>query len=225
MMMNASKVLRLSKSLLTEDELELAKHIAMLLGNPKYDTASLVAKMLPLYWRKQGNRTYTIPPRDVYRPLYYLHTYADKGHFSEITRLYVSMTGQHLEGCLKHLVKNTPELSRKLLNLPLGALVKKLKAERLLPQILSDQLLDFNSAFYIPAKHMSAQEPIDELRDDLHKRTFSILDAALALLIMRKLSIQLFSLLMKRGIRLPKRWKDFDKEWLCYNRQNVQQAD
>lgn len=225
MMMNSRKVLRLSRLLLTADELKLAKHIAMILGKPKYDAASLIGAILPVYWIRRGNSTYTIPPRDVYRPFYYLQTYANKAHFGEITRPYVIRTGEHLEGCLKLLVKNTPELSRKLLGLPLGALVKELKAKGLLPEILADQLSGFNCNFNVPAKHPSAHEAIDESRDNLHKRTFSILDAALALVIMRKLSMQLFSLLMNRGITLPEGWRDFDKGWLCYNRQNVQQAD
>jgi hypothetical protein len=158
--MKGKRLERLAGSLLDQKEMRLAKHLALLLGNKKYDAASLIAEILPKYWTEKGNRRFTVGPvahRSVYRTLYYLHTYADKKSFKFrlLTRLYISQTCQHLEGCLKWLAQNTPR-SKSLARRPFGALVNGLEEAGTLPSPLATQLIAFNSAANIPAKHMEA---------------------------------------------------------------------
>ena len=74
--MPAKALRRLADSVLSEKEIELGRHLAKLLGNDRCDGASLVVEILPKYWRKD-NTEQTLEPREVYRPLYYLHDWAD----------------------------------------------------------------------------------------------------------------------------------------------------
>lgn len=222
-LMKGKSLERLGGSLLDQKEMKLAKHLALLLGNEKYDAASLIAEILPKYWKKKGNRRFTIGPvahRSVFRTLYYLHTYADKKSFQFrlLTRLYISQTCQHLEGCLEWLAENTPGISKSLARRPFGPLVNGLEEAGVLPSLLATQLMAFNSAANIPAKHMK----VTHLDSDLDKRTFSLLDASLALIMMRKLSIQMFDILRNKGVAIPQ-WKDFKEEWLSWNKLVLQQ--
>ena len=56
------------------------------------------------------------------------------------------------------------------------------------------------------------------MKKRLHVRTFSVQEAALAFVMMRNLSIQLFEVLETRGVILPHGWKDFKEEWLAWDR-------
>jgi hypothetical protein len=124
------------------------------------------------------------------------------------------MTGQHLEGCLSWLAENTPGFPPSLLGKPFGALVKELERLGALPSPLAKQLLDFNSFANVPARHMKAMP----LNSELDKRTFSLLDASLAFTMMRKLSMEMFDNLGRRGVTIPQGWRDFDEDWLLWNR-------
>lgn len=48
----------------------------------------------------------------------------------------------------------------------------------------------------------------------LDERTFSVIETVYAIVIMRKLSIQLFALLKTNGVLLPHGWPEFKDEWL-----------
>jgi hypothetical protein len=74
---------------------------------------------------------------------------------------------------------------------------------------LSADLFDFNNIANIPAKHFTASKKVES---NLDERTFSVYDATLDFVMMRHLSIQLFSLLKTKGVLLPSQWKEFDDE-------------
>ena len=79
---------------------------------------------------------------------------------------------------------------------------------------LSEYLRDFNASVNVPSKHFAA-DFLD--RSYLDKRTFSVDDAALSLIMARKLSVQLFDLLVARGVSLPQLWPPFKQEWLSWS--------
>lgn len=76
---------------------------------------------------------------------------------------------------------------------------------------LADQLLIYNKVANVPAKHMTA---FFQPHSRIDERTFNCLDASLAFMVMRKLSIELFKILQLRGIGLPQGWREFDDNWL-----------
>ena len=55
----------------------------------------------------------------------------------------------------------------------------------------------------------------------LNIRTFPTYDTLLCLFIMRRLSIELFSLLSKRGMLLTQKWKPYSSEWLSWKRTDI----
>jgi hypothetical protein len=121
------------------------------------------------------------------------------------------MTGQHIESCLKCLAEYAPRIPLSLRYQPLGKrLIEELEKAGVLPLGLAEQLLTFTFVINVPAKHIAAKS----VNAELDKRTFGVLDAALAFVIMRKLSIQLFDILRDNGVVLPQGWKDFDENWL-----------
>jgi len=194
---------------LSENERKLAAHIAGLFDAPEHDAVSLMTKILPGCWITRDCSEFTIAPRDVYRALHYLHVSSRQAKsYGLDTRKWIWLTGQHLEGCLEYLTTNVPGI-KKSLNRPFGPLVKGLEKEGVLPFPLAKQLLAFNSLANVPAKHITASPTVYELN-----KTFSVLDAATAFVVMRKLSIQLFEILRQRGITLPKRWIEFSNDWL-----------
>ena len=205
-----SSITFFAKRFLDGKELELGFYLSTILCNPKCNLAGiLVSQILPMYWEKRGDTSYTLEPDPIYRPLYYVEMYANGRDFKENTRIFLDNAAGHIEGCLLWLTKTPPRFrgSPK----PFGGLVYELFREGILEKELAEQLLAFNKLFNIPAKHMTAYY---RPRSRLDERTFSCLDAALGLMVMRKLSIELFKILTERGISLPQSWPDFDDDWL-----------
>jgi hypothetical protein len=208
-------IIHLADSILDEKERELAEHLAKLLDNDRFDAASLIVEILLKYWR-EDNTEQTLEPREVYRPLYYLHGWGEfaERHFKRITRSYIEMAFQHLEGCLSWLSRITPQVPRSLSSKPFGVLVRGLEKSEALPSKLAEQLSAFNSIANVPAKHMKAAL----LNSELDKRTFSVIDASLSLIIMRKLSMQMFQLLQAQRVVIPAMWKVLNEDWLTWKR-------
>jgi hypothetical protein len=98
---------------------------------------------------------------------------------------------------------------------PFGPLVYKLWKDGRITKELAGQLLKFNEVVNVPSKHQTVQ---DFLGLSLEERSFSVLDAALSFVMMRKLSMQLFAILKQNGVTLPGEWKEFKEEWLSWDR-------
>ena len=202
--------MELADQILDEKEWKLSLFLSELLENPLcYLVSNLVKDILPKYSEKRGKSSYTLDPDPIYRPLYYLHKYSGMSDFGGISRHYIALTGAHIEGCLHWLTKKPPRFRAP--PKPFGYLVIKLHELKILPEKLSIELMRFNKIVNIPAKHFTAHY---KSRSQIEKRTFSCFDTALTLMMMRKLSIQLFDLLISRGVVLPQLWKKFDNNWL-----------
>lgn len=199
-----------AREFLDKKELELAAYLSRLLRNPNCIYAGvLVSEILPTYSEKRGESSYTLEPDPIYRPLYYLHMYANTRHFKEHTRIFLNNASSHLEGCLLWLTKTPPRYRSS--SKPFGPLIIGLLEEGILSKELADQLLRFNRLVNVPAKHMTA---FFQPHSRIDERTFSCFDASLAFMAMRKLSIELFKMLQIRGICLPQGWREFDDNWL-----------
>ena len=206
---------QLAIEVLEERELELAERIAFLIDDDKWDAASLVESIVPVYWEHGGEWDQTLDPDNVFRPLYYIHGHAtiNSENFRENTRAYMLFISGHIEGCLQQLMP-LPRDDRKI-SKTFGPLVARLKKEGVLPANLAEQLWKFNEAINVPSKHFGAYIPTRRLRE----RTFSVIETAWALVLMRRLSMQLFDLLNTRGRPLPKQWPAFKEEWLTWARE------
>lgn len=202
--------MELASQMLDDDEFKLSLYLSELLENPKcYLVTALVEDILPKYSEKREGSSYTLEPDPIYRPLYYLHTHTVVPNFKSITRHYISLTGAHIEGCLYWLTKAAPKFRKP--PKPFGGLIVTLNKNGILPDKLSIELMEFNKIVNVRAKHFTAYHLPRSLIDE---RTFSCFDAALTLIMMRKLSMQLFDLLISRGVNLPQQWKKFDMNWL-----------
>ena len=202
----------LAQEILNENEFLLAQFLSELLSDPKCKFVSvLVEEILPVYYEKRGEGSYTLDPDPIYRPLYYIHQYSWMRGFERFTRAFVAMTGAHIEGCLVWLTKTPPRFRSP--SKTFGPLVYRLHQEKVLPEKLAVKLLKFNNIANIPAKHFTAFSNSRSIDD----RTFSVFEAALDFVLMRNLSIQLFDLLQSQGVALPHLWKEFDVKWLSEN--------
>lgn len=210
-----TSISQLASEILDERELQLAKRLAFLLDDDKWDAASLIESIIPVYWERVDEWDQTLDPENVFRPLYYIHAKASKAseNFRENTRAYMLYISGHIEGCLQQLVP-LPRDDRRI-SKTFGPLVARLKEKGILLAELAGQLWKFNDAINVPSKHFGAYMPTRRLRE----RTFSVIETALSLVLMRKLSIQLFDLLKTRGRPLPKQWPAFKEEWLTYTRE------
>jgi hypothetical protein len=205
-----SAIEEFAREFLDEKELELAVRLSRLLRNPNCVYAGvLVSEILPTYSEKCGEVYRTLEPDPIYRPLYYLHTYANTRNFKDNTRIFLNMASSHLEGCLLWLTKTPPRYRSS--SKQFGSLVIGLLEEGILSKELADQLLKFNRLVNVPAKHMTA---FFKPHSRIDERTFTCFDASLAFIAMRKLSIELFKMLQIRSICLPQGWKEFDDNWL-----------
>lgn len=205
----------LASETLDERELKLAEHLAMLLDDNTWDAASLIEEIIPVYWERVDDFDQTLDPDNVFRPLYYIHGKATMSAemFRENTRAYMLFISGHIEGCLQQLMP-FPRDDRKI-SKTFGPLVAQLKNKGALSGKLADKLWKFNEAINVPSKHFGAYMPTRRLKE----RTFSVIETALALVLMRKLSMQLFDLLDITGKPLPRKWPAFQEEWLTWNRQ------
>jgi hypothetical protein len=195
----------LAKKILDEEEIKLASRLSTLMKISPSKASSLMRDILPVYHKN----LVTHEPRMIYRYLYYVEDYSRGAQLRRLTRFFIHMVCGHLEACLYELAKGR--------QLPYGPLVYKLLKKRVLSQQLADQLLEFNNVVYIPAKHFVARE---NLPRKINKRTFAVEDGALAFIMMRKLSMQLFKLLKSGVTTLPEDWKPFKKEWLVWDRED-----
>lgn len=200
---------QLAVDLLDEREWQLAKRLALILDDDAYDASSLVEKMIPIYWERVGDRERTLFPDNIYRPLYYIHGWSGNRNFRNSTRAYMMVISGHLEGCLMYLTSSPPS-QYGVPSRPFGRLVGPLKASGILSSELADQLWKFNAAINVPSKHFDAYIPTHWLNE----RTFSVFETSCALVMMRKLSMQLFAILKANGMVLPYGWPEFKDEWL-----------
>jgi hypothetical protein len=145
---------------------------------------------------EQRYRTIELVP--VYRPLYYVHGYGGTANFENYTRTFIINICGHLEGGLVYLIPFPPKYRGP--SRPFGMLVKELRNQKVLSDDLADKMWRFNKYINIPSKHFNARF---RSRSRLDERTFSIYEAALAFVMMWKLSIQLFRLLKERGVNIP----------------------
>jgi hypothetical protein len=199
-----------AREFLDKKELELAAYLSRLLRNPNcIYVGVLVSEILPTYSEERDGYSRTLEPDPIYRPLYYLHMYANTRHFKQNSRIFLIMASSHLEGCLLWLTKTPPRFRGS--SKPFGQLVVELLGEGILSKELADELLRFNRLFNIPSKHMTA---FFQPHSRIDERTFTCFDASLAFMVMRKLSIELFKILQMRGMHLPQGWKEFDDHWL-----------
>lgn len=170
----------------------------------------LVKEILPVYWEKVGDRSQNCYPLNIYRPLNYVHVWSTRGGFKDYTRAYMDVISSHIEGCLQNLLK-IPTQGRAM-ERAFGPAVSQLKKQKILSTELVDYLYRFNDVINVPAKHFGAYAPTNWLDE----RTFSVIETVYAILIMRKLSMQLFTLLKINGVALPREWPEFRDEWLSW---------
>lgn len=204
-----NKIRSFAKEFLDERELSLANHLTELLKDNKWDSGSFILSIIPVYWEKIEQIHRSIEPDPIYRPLYYVHMYGRLANFENYTRIFIINICGHLEGCLVYLTRFPPKYRRP--SGPFGTLVGKLRNQKVLSDDLANKLWRFNASFNVPSKHFSARF---RSRSRLDERTFSIYEAALAFVMMRKLSIQLFRLLKGRGVNISTQWPEFNEDWL-----------
>lgn len=208
-----SEIERLAFDLLDQRELQLADHLSMLLGDDKWDAGPLIEEILPVYWEKVGDRSQNCHPGNIYRPLNYVHVWSSEGGFKDSTRAYMDVISGHIEGCLQNLLKLP--IHGRAMERAFGPAVLQLKKQKILSAELADQLWRFNKVINVPAKHFGAYAPTNWLDE----RTFSVIETVYAIVIMRKLSMQLFTLLRDNGVSLPHEWPEFRDEWLSWFRE------
>jgi hypothetical protein len=184
----------LGRDFLDHREMAAACRFARLMEESGPAINPLVLDILPVYYH--GNET--LSPDMIYRSLMYVYLEVHRGESKGV----IYNAGQHVEGCLFYLCER---------HLPLGAMAVVCFEQGIIQRSLFDKLSRFNKAVSIPTKHM-AEIPRIETRID--KRTFSYLEAGIAFMVMRQLSIALFTLLRARGVRLPEDWKEFKEEWV-----------
>ncbi len=209
----------LAHDILDERELRLARHLSLLLSDPERDAerdaASLIEDILPVYSGKNGDPTKVLAPYPIYHPLYYIHSYAEQREFGRHTQAFIDAICNHLNGCLDWLTPG-PSKSRHSSG-PFGNLAVQLYNAGTLTRPLADKLARFSRVVNIfSTKHSITLTPASS---NPAVKTFSILDATLAFVIMRKISIQLFDVLKANSADLPRDWKEFRAEWLSWEEQ------
>jgi hypothetical protein len=205
-----SRIEQLALDLLDQNELQLADHLLLLLSDDKWDAGPVFENMLPVYWQKVGDILETLEPDNIYRALYYIHTWSSLGDFKDRTRAYMDVISAHIEGCLQNLLK-LPAHGRTM-EKAFGPATISLYKKNILSEKLTRELLRFNEVINVPAKHFGAYAPTRRLDE----RTFGSIETVYAIVLMRKLSIQLFELLKADGVTLPQSWPSFKEEWLSW---------
>ena len=206
-----SDIATLARRMLDEQELLLAAHLTFILEDDSLDAGRFVEAIIPVYWETVGNHQQTLDPDPIFRPLYYVEGYAGTHDFGRFTRIFIDVASAHIEGCLKWLTPSPPQ-HRGGYGL-FGELVVRLRDPGILDASLAENLLFFNKIVNVPSKHFGA---LFTEHSRLDERTFSIEDAAFSLIMTRKLSIQLFDLLVARGVPLKHHWPPFRPEWLTW---------
>ena len=137
-----SDIERLAFDLLDERELRLADHLHLLLGDDKWDAGPLIEEILPIYSERIGDSFRNCYPRNIYRPLYYIHSWSSGGDFKNSTRTYIDVISNHIEGCLQNFFKPLNEY--RAMSKAFGPLVARLKECGILSTELADHLWKFN---------------------------------------------------------------------------------
>ncbi len=197
-----SKVATLADHLLNQEELKLASSLAATLGDDESLqealVGSMVDKILPAYWEIQETRPQNVDPSPIFRPLYYLHGYSNLADFGKFTRDFVEMAEAHLEACLHWLTPHPPEDWSG--GKDLERLIVSLRDEGILPPTLAGDLESFDKIVNVPSGASGSGSP--------DKPQFSIEEAALLLMITRKLSMQLFDVLNSHGVTIEHLWPE-----------------
>jgi hypothetical protein len=202
-----SAIAELAHLMLDEQELKLADHLSVLLADDEYDAGLVVAAILPKYWEQVGESQHTLPPRAIYRCLYYVDADAGLINFADRTRNFLDNVCAHIEGCLFLLYEEVSGQAES--RWPFGPLVLALRKQGTLSDELASRLLAFNKIVNVPSKHFNAHF----LPSALDERTFSVAEAAYAFMMMRKLSVPLFALLKEKGVEMKADWPPFDPRW------------
>jgi len=204
---------QLAVDILDEREWQLVNRLVQISDDDTYDAGSLIKEILPVYCERVGDKDHILFPSNIYRPLYYIHSWSSCVNFRESTRAYMMVISGHLEGCLLYLTSSPPS-KYGVPSQPFGRLIGPLKSSGILSERLADQLWRFNSAVNVPAKHFGAYVPTQRLDE----RTFSPLETVCAFVMARRLSVELFKILNANGVVLPHGWPDFRDEWLSWSR-------
>ena len=114
----------------------------------------------------------------------------------------------HIEGCLQNLARVTNPESNNVGSV--GPAVAQLKSQNILSLSLANSLWQFNKVINVRAKHFGIYAPTSRLDE----RTFSEMETVYAVVIMRNLSIPLFTLMKAKGVLLPEEWPQFKIGWL-----------
>lgn len=194
--------------MLDDKELDLAKHLKILLADNEMNSGKLILEIIPVYWETDGDKKRTIEPDGIYRPLFYVHMYGGLMNFENFSRSFLCFLSGHLECCLIQLILKTPV--QRNASKPYGQLVHGLMKKGKISESLGQDLLDFNGAVNVPSKHFGAYQPTNWLDE----RTFAIEEASYAFVLTRHLSIQLFTKLESSGVKLPHKWPEFNDDWL-----------
>ena len=204
----------LARDLLDERELQLGRHLADLIGEKGGGCArSLIVDILPT----EADGTHgTMVPGMVYRPLVYLCRSSDAKEFEKVVGAFLEMISAHIEGSLRWLSAPRPTAATGSSG-SFGSLAIELYRKGILPQALADQLVRFNKALGMKSTRGATGYRVGVVAPGSGGEGSEDLEAALALVVMRKLSIQLFSLFKSRGINLPKGWSEFKEEWLIWD--------
>lgn len=201
-----SDIEELAFDLLSKDELQLAATISML--DNAQNAGPLIEEILPIYWTKVNNVFENHQPANIYRPLYYIYKKSVEGDFKNDTRSCMDVISGHIEGCLQNLLE-LPTQSRTMSG-AFGPAVAQLKSQNTLSPSLANSLWQFNKVINVRAKHFGIYAPTSRLDE----RTFSEMETVYAVVIMRNLSIPLFTLMKAKGVLLPEEWPQFKIGWL-----------
>jgi hypothetical protein len=206
-----TKINDLATKILGKEELELVDHLFLLFNDESINSSRLIGEIIPRYWEDCDTGRQSIEPDCIYRALYYIHFDSEYGSLKYSSRSFLQMMSNHLEGCLQYLL-NQNNTSRSNLQGSFGQLAFELSKGGIITKQLKDELQKFNNLIDIPSKHMKAYLPTRQLSE----RTFSVLEAAEAFVLMRKLSIQLFSIMRSTGIGVTAEWPSFNPIWLTW---------
>jgi len=208
-----SEIATLAGGLLDQQELQVASALAAILSDdesiPDAFVESLVDRILPAYWDIKDDRPPNVDPSPIFRPLYYLHGYSNLADFGKFTREFVEMASAHLEACMHWLTPSPPEEWSG--GKEFHGLIGQLRDAGVLSPALASGLESFDRVAIAPSQHTGPGSP------DLSQKDagFSIEDAAVLLMITRKLSMQLFELLNSHGVTIEHRWPPLKPEPLA----------
>ena len=167
---------------------------------PDMLVGSMIDGILPAYWEMGDDRPSGVDPSPIFRPLYHLHGYSNLAGFGGFTREFVEMASAHLEACMHWLTPSPPEDWSG--GKDFGRLVVQLRETGILSPSLAADLESFDNV--ANKSGPQSPEPVEQSRQG--PAVFSIEDAALLLMVTRKLSVQLFEVLNANGVKIEHLW-------------------